>query len=111
MGCIFCRIVKKEIPSTIVLETENLMVIKDINPQSPAHLLIIPKTHYSTLLDCSDKTLLADMLVTANEAAKKIAVDKKGFRIIINTNEEGGQTVFHLHMHLMAGRPLSGMMG
>ncbi|MBI5233348.1 MAG: histidine triad nucleotide-binding protein [Deltaproteobacteria bacterium] len=111
MDCIFCRIAKKEIPSTIVLETENLMVIKDMNPQSPVHLLIIPKTHYSTLLDCSDKMLLADMLVTANEAAKKTGVDKKGFRIIINTNEEGGQTVFHLHMHLMAGRPLSGMMG
>ncbi|HBG47227.1 MAG TPA: histidine triad nucleotide-binding protein [Deltaproteobacteria bacterium] len=109
--CIFCRIAKKEIKSTIVLESEDLIVIKDVNPQSPTHLLIMPKAHYPTLLDCDDRELLGKMIETAKKAARELGVDKRGFRIVINTNEEGGQTVFHLHMHLMAGKPLAGRMG
>jgi histidine triad (HIT) family protein len=111
MDCIFCKIAKKEIPSTIVLENDSLIAIKDINPQAPAHILIIPKKHYSTLLDCKDKTLLGEMLSMAKDVAVKLSVGAKGFRVSINTNDEGGQTVFHLHLHLLAGRPLSGMLG
>ncbi len=111
MSCVFCKIASKEMKSTVVHETDNLIVIKDINPQSPTHLLILPRKHYSTLLECDDRDLLADMLMAAREAAKKAGVDEKGFRLVINTNEEGGQTVFHLHMHLMAGRSLMGRMG
>ncbi|MBI5469268.1 MAG: histidine triad nucleotide-binding protein [Deltaproteobacteria bacterium] len=111
MSCVFCKIASKEMKSTVVHETDNLVVIKDINPQSPTHLLILPRKHYSTILECDDRDLLADMLMAAKEAAKKAGVDEKGFRLVINTNEEGGQTVFHLHMHLMAGRSLMGRMG
>ncbi|MBI5049198.1 MAG: histidine triad nucleotide-binding protein [Deltaproteobacteria bacterium] len=111
MDCIFCKITTKDIPSAIVLEDDKFIAIKDINPQAPVHILIIPKKHFSTLLECKDKGLLGDMLSMANQVAEKLDVNKKGFRITINTNREGGQTVFHLHMHLLAGRPLSGVMG
>ncbi len=111
MDCIFCKIAKKDIPSATVLENDTLIAIKDINPQAPVHILIIPKKHYSTILECKDKSLLGDMLSMANQIAEKLGIGKKGFRVVINTNSEGGQTVFHLHMHLLAGRPLSGAMG
>ncbi len=111
MSCVFCKIASKEMKSAVVRETDSILVIKDINPQSPTHLLILPKKHYSSILDCQDKDLLAEMLVVAREVAKEAGVDERGFRLVINTNEEGGQTVFHLHMHLMAGRSLMGRMG
>ena len=111
MGCIFCKIINKEIPSTIVMEENNLIAIKDINPQAPVHILIMPKKHYSTLAECNDKALFGDMLSMANKIAEKFDVKESGFRVVINTNSEGGQTVLHLHMHLLGGRPLSGAMG
>ncbi len=111
MECVFCKIAKKEIPSKVVLETERIVVIEDISPQSPTHLLLIPRDHYPTLLECDDRELLADFFTVAMEVARKVNADERGFRLVVNTDEEGGQTVFHLHMHLMAGRPLSGRMG
>ncbi len=111
MDCVFCKIVTKKMPSTIVNETERAVVVKDINPQAPTHLLVIPRTHYSTLMDCDDGALLSEMLEAAKATAKKLGIDKDGFRIVINTNEGGGQTVFHLHMHLLGGRALAGRMG
>lgn len=109
--CIFCKIIEGDIASETVHKTDSLVVIKDVNPQAPTHLLIIPKKHYASILDCSDWGLLGEMLLTASEVARKIGVDERGFRTVINTNEEGGQTVAHLHMHLLAGRPLAGGMG
>lgn len=109
--CIFCKIAEKKIPAKIIRESEKVMVVKDINPQAPTHLLIIPKAHYSTLMDCGDKELLGELLEMAQEVARELGLDKRGFRTVINTNEEGGQTVFHLHMHFIAGRPLVGRMG
>jgi len=109
--CIFCKIAEKKIPAKVVRESERVMVIKDINPQAPTHLLIIPRAHFSTLMDCTDKDLLAELLQMAQEVARELGLDKRGFRTVINTNEEGGQTVFHLHMHFIAGRPLVGRMG
>ena len=111
MDCIFCKIVSKEIKSAVVFETAGVIVIKDVNPQAPAHLLAIPKKHYSTLLDCEDTGLLAGLFSAAVQAAKSAGIDKSGFRTVVNTNEDGGQTVFHLHMHILGGRPLSGRMG
>jgi histidine triad (HIT) family protein len=111
MGCIFCKIAAKELPGAIVQETENLVAIKDINPQSPTHILVIPKKHYASLLDCDDAALLGEMLSLAKTAAKGANVAESGFRVVVNTNDDGGQTVFHLHMHVLGGRPLSGMMG
>lgn len=111
MECIFCMIASKKMKVEPVVETEKVIVIKDINPQAPVHLLILPKTHYASILECDDKEILGEMMTAAITAAKKLMVDEKGFRLAINTNDEGGQTVFHLHMHLLAGRPLSGRLG
>lgn len=111
MDCIFCKIAAKEVKSSVVLENDRLIVIKDINPQAPKHMLVITKEHFTTFLDCADKALLGDMLLMAKEAAKKAGIDESGFRSVINTNEEGGQTVLHLHMHILGGRPLTGRMG
>ncbi len=112
-ACIFCKIINKEIPSTIVIEDEKLIAIEDLTPQAPIHILIIPKKHFSTQLDCTDvdTELLGHMLLTANKIAKEKGVSDQGFRVSMNTNDWGGQTVFHIHMHFLAGRPLSGKLG
>lgn len=109
--CIFCKIAKKELPSTIVEETDDIIVIEDLHPQAPTHLLVIPKTHYSTLLDCADETLLGAMLAMANKVARKTGIDEDGFRVVTNVKEGGGQVVFHIHTHVMGGRPLKEGMG
>ncbi len=107
MDCIFCKIVNKEIPSTFEYETENLIVIKDLKPQAPVHLLVIPKAHFSTLLDCDDTGLLGTLLDGVKEVARLKGFADEGFRTVINTNEGGGQSVFHLHIHLLAGKSFS----
>lgn len=107
MDCIFCKIVNKEIPAKIEYETENLIVIKDLNPQAPVHLLVIPKAHFSTLLDCDDTELLGGLLDGVKEVARLKGFADEGFRIVINTNEGGGQSVFHLHIHLLARKSFS----
>ena len=111
MGCLFCKMAKGEIAVEKVLETDRLFVIKDINPQAPTHMLVIPKEHFETLLDCDEAGLLGEMLTVAKEAARKAGIDATGFRTVINTNAEGGQVVFHLHMHVLGGRPLEGRLG
>lgn len=109
--CIFCKIASKEMKGDVVRENDRLMVVRDIDPQAPVHLLVIPKRHYTNLLECEDRDLLGEMLATAAEAAREEGVANKGFRTVINTNDEGGQTVWHLHMHVLAGRPLTGKLG
>lgn len=109
--CVFCKIAGKKIDAAIVHETGRLVVIKDIHPQAPTHLLIMPKEHYRSLMECEDAQIMAEMLGAAKDVAKKLGIAERGFRLIMNTNEEGGQTVFHMHMHLMAGRALTGRMG
>lgn len=111
MDCIFCKIIKGDIPSTRLFESERLVVIEDINAQAPTHLLIIPKKHYNSILDCDDDLFMTEAMAAVKALSKKHGVDEKGFRLVINTNGEGGQTVFHLHLHLIGGRQLSGQMG
>ena len=111
MDCIFCAIAAKKMKAKVVGETDLLVVIEDINPQAPKHLLVIPKEHYETMLDCTDTALFAEMLEAAKDAARHAGIAENGFRTVINTNNDGGQTVFHLHMHVIGGRPLSGKMG
>ncbi len=111
MDCIFCKIAAKEIDSDVVYENERLVVIRDANPQAPTHLLVIPRAHCPTLMDLEDDALLGELLATARAMAKKEGIADSGFRIVINTNAEGGQTVFHLHVHILGGRPLTGRMG
>ncbi len=105
MNCLFCRIIAGEIPSAKVYEDEYVLAFRDIDPQAPVHVLVIPKKHSDSVLDAEP-----EMRVRMTEAAKKIASDEglaeKGFRPVINTGEEGGQSVKHLHMHLLGGRSM-----
>ncbi len=107
--CIFCKIVAGEIPSSVLHETNNFIVIKDVAPQAPLHLLVLPKKHYDNLLDCDDE-LTSEMIRAAREVTKTLGVQEKGFRLVINTNEDGGQTVPHLHMHILGGKVSSAQM-
>ncbi len=106
--CIFCKIVRGEIPASRVYEDEHVLAFDDINPAAPVHVVVIPKRHIATFMDIDEG--YTDDLQAMMEAARKIAklkkVDEKGFRLVINCNEEGGQVVFHLHMHLLGGRKL-----
>ena len=106
--CIFCKIANGEIPAARVYEDDDVLAFPDINPVAPVHVLIIPKKHYATTMDIADKApeLLVAMFRASTEVAKKKNVDKSGFRLILNTNADGGQEVFHVHMHLLGGEPI-----
>lgn len=111
MDCVFCKMAAGEIPVEPVYENDLVMVIRDINPQAPTHLLVVPKLHYRSLLDCEDPALPGEMLKAAALVATRDGFAEKGFRTVVNTNPDGGQTVWHLHMHVLAGRPLAGRLG
>ncbi|MBU2054568.1 MAG: histidine triad nucleotide-binding protein [Proteobacteria bacterium] len=107
-GCIFCKIAAGEIPGRKVYETQSVLAFEDIHPMAPVHVIIIPKRHVATLMD-ADAEGMADvqaMMAAAQEVARIKKVDQRGFRVVINCNEEGGQVVFHLHMHLLGGLKL-----
>lgn len=112
MDCIFCKIVKKEIPSKLVFEDDSVVAFEDISPQAKVHTLIIPKAHFPTLNAVDEKniSLLSKMYAAAQKIAKEKGVAESGYRCVINTNAQGGQTVFHLHLHLLAGEQLGGSM-
>lgn len=105
--CVFCKIVKKEIPAEIFYEDESVLVFKDIHPAAPVHLLLIPKKHIPTLFDIKeeDELVLGRLQLTAVRLAKKLNLEK-GFRLVCNCKEHAGQMVFHIHYHLLGGRPL-----
>lgn len=109
-GCLFCRIVRGEIQSTRVFEDETVLVIRDINPQSPVHVLVMPKDHFPTLGDAVEagdaSGRLFALLRTATKIAADLGVRKNGYRVVVNTGTEGGQTVDHLHLHLLGGRQM-----
>ncbi len=113
MSCIFCKIINKEIPSKVVYEDEKIIAFEDINPQAPCHILLVPKNHISTLLEIkeTDKELIGHLFFVANQIAKDRGIAERGFRVVVNCNEEGGQKIFHLHFHLLGGRRLSDAMG
>ncbi|MFB3057213.1 MAG: histidine triad nucleotide-binding protein [Ignavibacteriaceae bacterium] len=109
MSTIFSKIINKEIPAEIVFETENILAFKDINPQAPVHILIIPKTEIPKVTDLNGKehaALLGDMIDAANKLAKENGVDESGFRLVFNCGDNGGQEVYHLHLHLLGGRQM-----
>jgi len=105
--CIFCKIATGEIPSTRVYEDEVCVAFNDLSPQSPTHILIIPREHVDSLdkAEQSSKAMLGHLLLSAAEIARDKGFAEDGYRVVINTNSDGGQTVFHLHVHLLAGRP------
>ena len=104
-SCIFCKIIKGEIPSQKVYEDDLVYAFRDIAPAAPVHILIIPKTHMASLNDAKqeDQALLGHILLTAQKLAQELGVSETGYRIINNCGENAGQTVFHLHFHLLAG--------
>jgi len=111
--CIFCKIIAGEIPSDIVYQDEEVVAFRDINPLAPTHLLIIPKKHIPSLASISEteSPLIGHMVNVANQLARKEGIAKKGYRLVINCGEQGGQLVPHLHMHLLGGRKLLNGMG
>tara|TARA_B100000925_G_C21990462_1_gene466562 strand:- start:1649 stop:2047 length:399 start_codon:yes stop_codon:yes gene_type:complete len=107
--CLFCRIVEKKVPADIVYESDDLIAFKDIEPRAPIHCLIIPKKHISTIndIDRSNSNIIGLMYETAAQLARSFNVDKEGYRVVMNCNSNGGQTVYHIHLHFLAGRQLS----
>ena len=104
--CIFCKIAAGEIPATIVKRGDGMLAFKDLNPQAPTHVLVIPTTHVSSLNDAKDAAALGKLLFFAREVAQEAAISTQGYRVVVNTNRDGGQTVFHLHLHVLGGRPM-----
>jgi len=106
-GCLFCKVAAGEIPATIVKRGDGLIAFRDINPQAPTHLLVIPTQHVPSLNDAKDPHLLGRMLGFARDLAREVGVAERGYRVVLNTNPDGGQTVFHLHLHLLGGRAMT----
>lgn len=107
--CIFCKIINKEIPSEKVYEDENILAFEDINPKAPVHILLIPKLHFASLNEIPEekKGLIGNLLIAAKKIAVKKKIDKKGYRIVLNTGKESGQEVSHIHFHLLGGRQMN----
>ena len=108
MSSLFTKIINREIPADIVYEDEEIIAFNDINPQAPVHVLIVPKKEIATLndLELGDQEIIGKMFLTAKKLAVKLNIDKTGYRTVFNCNEHGGQTVFHIHLHLLGGRKL-----
>ena len=105
-SCLFCKMVAGEIKPDIVFEDEAVLAFRDINPQAPVHLLIVPKVHIATLNDLEDTLLAGQLLQTAIKLAKQEGLSEHGYRTVFNCNSQGGQEVFHLHLHLLGGRQM-----
>lgn len=104
--CLFCRIIEKKIPAKIVFEDDLCLAFEDVNPQAPVHTLVIPKKHLPTLLDLKeeDESLMGHLIAIANKIAKDKGIAERGFRLVANCNPESGQTVYHIHLHVLGGR-------
>ena len=108
MACIFCEIVEKKRPAKLIYEDEFAVAFEDINPQAPVHALVVPKKHIPTSLDIDegDKALIGHLFRIANRIAEDKGVAGRGFRLVMNCNEESGQTVYHIHLHILGGRAM-----
>ena len=108
MSTIFSKIINKEIHADILFENDKILAFRDISPQAPVHFLVIPKKEIRTLNDINeeDKSLIGELFIVAKDIAKKEGISEKGYRTIFNCNEHGGQTVYHIHLHVLGGRQL-----
>ena len=109
MSTIFTKIINKEIPAEILFENENVLAFRDINPQAPIHFLVIPKKEISTLNDLkeTDKDIVGELFIVAKNLAKEEGIADSGYRTVFNCNEDGAQTVYHIHLHVLGGRQLN----
>jgi histidine triad (HIT) family protein len=107
--CLFCKFVNGEIQPDVVYENEDVLAFRDINPQAPTHVLVIPKRHISTLNDLApeDAELMGKLYLAAREVAEREGIAESGYRTLVNCNEQAGQTVFHIHLHLLGGRRMN----
>ena len=105
--CLFCRIASGDIPAKIVAEDATCIAFRDVNPQAPVHVLVIPRAHVTSLNEATSPALIADVLQMAHEVAKQEGVAASGYRVVFNTGSDGGQSVFHLHAHLLGGRHMA----
>ena len=105
--CLFCRIVRKEIPATIVRDDEHTLAFRDVAPKAPTHVLVIPKTHVASLNEATDPVLLGRLMLAARDVAALEGISTSGYRVVMNTGVEAGQTVHHVHLHLLGGRHLA----
>ena len=107
-NCLFCRIIKKEIPADIVYEDSDIVAFLDLHPVAPVHILVVPKKHISKLteLTVEDEAVIGKVYTVINKLAKEKQIDEKGFRVIVNCGEEGGQVIPHIHFHLLGGKKL-----
>lgn len=105
-NCLFCKIIAGEIPAEKIYEDEDVYAFHDIGKQAPYHFLVIPKEHIATLNNTKDATLLGKLTLTASKIAKQLGFAEQGYRVVMNCNEQGGQTVYHIHLHCLGGREL-----
>lgn len=105
--CIFCRIARGEIPAQMLVNNKDIVAFRDVNPQAPVHILIVPKKHIASLDDVTDSDLLGRMMSLAAALARQEKIARSGYRTVVNTGKDGGQTVDHLHIHLLGGRPMT----
>jgi histidine triad (HIT) family protein len=107
--CLFCKIINREVPATIVYEDDRVLAFNDINPEGPTHVLVVPKTHIATLNDLTpgDDAIVGEVVRRAAAIAKERGIDVSGFRTVFNTNRDAQQSVFHVHLHLIGGRGFS----
>lgn len=105
--CLFCRIVRREIPAKIIWEDARALAFRDVDPKAPTHVLVVPKQHFASLNDAPDPALLGHLLLAAREIAVEEAIAESGYRVVVNTGPDAGQTVFHLHVHLLGGRRMT----
>jgi histidine triad (HIT) family protein len=107
--CLFCKIGSGQIPAKVVLQDDEVLAFDDSNPQAPVHVLVIPKRHVAALNDAGagEQALLGRLLETAAQVARKKGLAESGYRVVVNQGRDGGQTVFHLHLHVMGGRPMT----
>jgi histidine triad (HIT) family protein len=107
--CLFCKIIRREIPATLVYEDDRVVAFNDINPQAPTHVLVVPKRHIATLNDIGveEDQLVGEMVRRAADLAREHGLSAGGYRTVFNTNRDAGQTVFHIHLHLLGGRSMT----
>lgn len=109
--CLFCRIVDREIPATVVAESDDLLAFRDIEPKAPVHVLVIPKAHYATAAELAgaQPAVAGNLLAMGGQVAEAEGIAADGYRLMFNTGKHGGQEVFHVHLHVLGGRPLGPM--
>ena len=105
-SCLFCRIVAGEIPAQVVAQNEHAVAFRDLNPQAPLHVLVVPRAHVASLGEATDATMLGQVALLAAQVAREAGYGERGFRTVVNDGPDAGQTVRHLHMHVLAGRQL-----